>query len=96
MRKSITVAAVSAALCFPSIGLAQEGGTFQNQTFTSEEDCEEARAEERRRQNTFEGRERGQFNKRFNAMFRCEQTAGQSTTTESDDRFMIRNRMSGS
>jgi hypothetical protein len=90
MRKSITAAAISAALCFPSIGLAQTSGSFQQQTFTSEEDCEEARAEERRRQNTFEGRERGQFNKRFNAMFQCEQTAGVSTTTESDDRFMIR------
>jgi hypothetical protein len=36
------------------------------------------------------GRQRGQFNKNFNARYQCEQTAGQSTMDEGDDRYMIK------
>jgi hypothetical protein len=59
--------------------------------FTSEESCEEARAAERRRMSeNLRGRARGMFNQDFNQRYQCEQTAGMSTSTMSDDRFMIK------
>jgi hypothetical protein len=70
-----------------------QGGSFTQEDFDSEEDCEEARAEERRRQSMdLRGRERGQFNKAFNQRFQCEQTEGGMTTTTRDDEFMIEDR----
>jgi hypothetical protein len=93
MKKIITTAIISATLCFPSVAVAQtmpEGGSFTEDQFRSMEACEEARAEERRDQSMdLRGRERGQFNKAFNQRFQCEQTAGGSTSSTTDDRFMI-------
>jgi hypothetical protein len=93
MKKIITTAIVSATLCFPSVALAQtmpQDGSFTSEDFDSMEDCEEARAEERRDQSMdLRGRERGQFNKAFNQRFQCDQTEGESTSTTRDDEFMI-------
>jgi hypothetical protein len=88
MKKSFTVALAGAVLCIPTVGMANH--TFTSQVFTSEESCEEARAAERRRQSEdLRGRERGMFNQAFNQRYMCEQTAGMSTSTTTDDRFMI-------
>jgi hypothetical protein len=79
MRKGITVALASAALCIPSIGFANHsnGGTsWMDETFETEEMCEDAIADERKRQAeamNLKGRDKGQFNKRFNAQFDCEE-----------------------
>jgi hypothetical protein len=92
VRKSFTVALVSAALCFPSIALADHGefddaftGTGETMMdFNSMEACEEARAEERREQTAqFKGQGRafGQANKEFNQRFQC--------VEQSDDTFDI-------
>jgi hypothetical protein len=93
MRNKIVVALASAALCFPSLALANtmpQGGSFTEEEFDSEEECEEARAEERREQSEgLRGRERGQFNKAFNQRFQCEQTEGEDTSGTNDDEFMI-------
>ena len=93
MRKSVTAAIASAMLCVPTVSLANtmpQSGQFTMEEFESEEECEEARAEERRRQSEgLRGRDRGMFNKAFNQRFQCEQTEGENTSRTSDDEFMI-------
>jgi hypothetical protein len=72
----------------PTAGLANH--PWLSQTYTSEESCEEARAAERRSQSeNLRGKERGMFNQAFNQRYQCEQTAGMSTSSTSDDRYMI-------
>ena len=79
MKKIITAMFVSAALCAPSVATAQDYNTDLDldllmTEFETEEECEEALAEARREQRAtfeYEGRDRGQANKAFNARYQC-------------------------
>jgi hypothetical protein len=72
MRKIITSAFVAASMLVPSVALADHTDT--RMTYDSEEECSSALAEMRRDQSaSLKGRERGQFNKDFNAKHYCEE-----------------------
>ena len=80
MKKFATSMFVAAALCMPSAALADHAlsdPTLLGETVESEDACEDALAEDRNMQRMsgeYEGRERGDFNKRFNARYDCEET----------------------
>ena len=79
MRKVLTSLIVTAALCAPGPALANHTAIdpmLMDMMFETQEDCEDALAMERQSnradQNYAPGRERGQYNKAFNARYDCE------------------------
>lgn len=88
MKRFMTALVASAALCIPSVAVAGHlaiDPLLLEQTFETEEDCEEALAQARRdgraAQDYEPGKERGQFNKDFNQRYDCEE--------QEDGMFMI-------
>lgn len=102
MKKIMTALIASAALCLPSVASADpfDDSVFDDdlmtiamtisgddESFDTEEECEERLAEIRRASDPDPGRERGQFNKAFNQMFDCTDSDGDGEfeiTSDSD------------
>jgi hypothetical protein len=80
MRKFVTSVLVSAALCVPTAAMADHTNIpadLYMEEYETMEDCEDALAQVRnmeRKSGEYEGRERGQYNKAFNARYECEET----------------------
>jgi hypothetical protein len=77
MKRALTSLIAVAALTLPGAALADHTDWQYDMTYEyeTEEDCEEALAEQRRMMTMgVRGRERGQFNKDFNQRYQCEES----------------------
>ena len=80
MRKTLISLVASAALCAPSAAMADHfniPSDVMMAEYDSEEDCEDALAQVRnmeRKSGEYRGRERGRYNKDFNARYQCTET----------------------
>lgn len=80
MKKLVASILVSAALCVPTAALANHTNIpseLYDAEYDTMEDCEDALAQFRnmeRKSGEYEGRDRGQYNKAFNARYECAET----------------------
>jgi hypothetical protein len=77
MRKPVLSMFVAAAMCAPTIATASHlnlPSSMMMMEYNSEDDCESALAMARnaeRKSGRYEGKEKGMYNKAFNARYQC-------------------------